>query len=122
MKCVSCAGGGSELNGVVGGNTTIRYIFKSPFTSIKISYNGTRNEIVINSFKINTAGVTDKRFIIPNKTSGTGNRSIDITLTKLSINDNGVKFDYVYTNTDAQATKANNILIVYGRYLINNKV
>ena len=43
--CVRCADGGSELNGVVGGNITILCTIKSPFLVVKINYNGTQNKI-----------------------------------------------------------------------------
>ena len=96
-ECVRCADGGSELNGVVGGNIIIRYTIKSPFLIVKINYNGTQNKIVISSVTVSIKDVTDKRFIIPLNLSGTGNtRSIEITLTNLSLNDDNVAFDYTY--------------------------
>ena len=75
--------------------------------------------------------VNDTRLIIPNKTSGTGNtRSMEITLTKLSLNDTNLTFDYMYTDSGGNEHPGSNTLIVYGTYLmisvllyiINNKV
>ena len=98
-----------------------------------INYNGKQNEILVSSYnnKVNTDGVTDKRFIVPNKTSGNGNtRSMEITLTKLSLKDNNHTFDYIYTDVNVKKHPGSNTLIVYGTYLmisvmlytINNKV
>ena len=117
--CVRCADGGSELNGIVGGNITILYTIKSPFWLVKIYYNGTQNTITISSQKVSIKDVTDKRFIIPQNLSGTGNtRSIEITLTKLSFNDDNVAFDYTYTDPDLNNHFGSNTLKVNGRYLL----
>ena len=120
VECVSCTGGGSELSGVAGGNLTIRYTFKKDFALMSITYNGTKNIILISaSLKINPT-LADKRFVIPQKLSGTGNtRSIEITLTKLSLlDDNGVAFAYLYTNLDGVQFTGSNNLKVLGRYLM----
>ena len=120
VECVSCPGGGSELSGVAGGNLTIRYTFKKDFVLMLITYNGTKNRILISAaLKINLY-LADKRFVIRQKLSGTGNtRSIEITLTKLSLlDDNGVAFAYQYTNLSAYQFTGSNNLKVLGRYLM----
>ena len=86
---------------------------------VKIFYNGTQNKIVISTASVNIKDVTDKRFIIPLNLSGTGNtRSIEITLTNLSLNDNNVAFDYTYMALNLNEHKGSNTLNVNGRYLI----
>ena len=117
VECVSCASRRSELRGVVGGNITMRYTFIHPFSFVKIFYNRKQNEISISSYndKVNTDKVTDNRFIIPEKTSGTGDtRSVEITLTKLSLNDTNLTFDYIYSDVNAREHPGSNTLIVYG--------
>ena len=117
VECVSCAGGSSELSGVVGRNITIRYTFN--ISMMTIYYNGTHNTITILQKTINRDEVADQRFIIPHKLSGTGNRrSIDIILTNLSINDNNVEFTYQYTNVEAKKFEGQNKITVYGTYFL----
>ena len=68
-----------------------------------MTFNGTRNTILINAYKVNTDEVTDKRFIITDKTTGTGNtRSMEITLTKLSLDDSNLIFDYIFTDINVK--------------------
>ena len=120
MECVSCSGGGSELSGVAGGNLTIRYTFKKDFVIMLITYNGTKNRILISAaLKINPK-LADKRFVIPQKLSGTGNtRSIEITLTKLSLlDDTGLVFAYEYVNFDGDQFTGSKDLKVLSRYLM----
>ena len=121
VECVSCANRVSELSGVVGGKITIRYTFKYPFTKLLINYKGIQNTFAIGPFnnKVNTDKVTDKRFIIPIIISGTGNtRSMEITLTKLSLHDNNLTFDYIYTDANITDHPGSNTLKVYGRYFM----
>ena len=120
VECVSCSGGGSEFSGVAGGNLTIRYTFKKDFAIMLITYNGTKNRIVITAALDIKPTVADKRFVIPQKFSGTGGtRSTEITLTKLSLlDDNGVAFTYQYTDLSAYQFTGSNNLKVLGRYLM----
>ena len=63
---------------------------------------------------MNTVDVTDKRFIIINKTTGTGNtKSMEITLTNLSLNDTNLTFDYIYTDANAMGHSGSNTLKVH---------
>ena len=121
MECVSCANRRSELSGVVGGNITISYTFKYPFTKLVINYKGIQNKFVITPFNntVNTNKVTDKRFVIPIIISITGNtRNMEITLTNLSLNDNTLTFDYIYTDAGGDEHPESNTLKVYGRYFM----
>ena len=120
VECVSCANRRSELSGVAGGNVTIQYTFKKELAMMLITYNGTDNEIVITASLKIKPNWADKRFVIPQKLSGTGDtRSMEIILTKLALlDDNGVAFAYVYTNLDGDRFTGSNSLKVLGRYLM----
>ena len=121
MECVSCAKRRSELSGVVGGNITIRHTFNYPFSKLRINYNGVQNKFVVTAFNntVNTHAVTDKRFIIPIITSGTGStRNIEITLTNLSLHDNNLTFDYIYTDANGAEHPESKTLKVYSRYFM----
>ena len=67
---------------------------------------------------VDTDKVTDKRFIIPIIISVTGKtRSMEINY-KLSLNDNNVTFDYIYTDANVTDHPESNTLKVYGRYFM----
>ena len=43
---------------------------------------------------------------------------MEITLTKLSLNDTNLTFDYIYIDVTAEEHPGSNTLIVYGTYLM----
>ena len=72
-----------------------------------------------NPYTVNTDKVTEKRFIIINKTTGTGNtRSMEITLTNLSFNDSNLSFGYRFIDVNVKEHFGSNTLKVYRKYFI----